>query len=87
MTLPDFATLQDVRCPVTVVLGTGMMTIRTCLSLGPNSLITLGQSAGEDLTLVVGGVQLARGEIVIIDDSAALRVTEISPAPAPKAVV
>jgi len=72
-----FARVRDVSCPVNVLLGTGTMSVRECLALTRNSIVELTQSAGEDLQLVVNGVLLARGEIVIIEDSAALRITEI----------
>jgi flagellar motor switch protein FliN/FliY len=62
------------------------MTVRQCLALDRNSLVELTQSAGEDLQLTVNGVLLARGEIVIIEDGAALRITEIAPPPPPRAV-
>jgi flagellar motor switch protein FliN/FliY len=62
------------------------MTVRQCLALDRNSLVELTQSAGEDLMLQVNGVLLARGEIVIVEDSAALRITEIAAPPPPRAV-
>lgn len=78
-----FEALLDVVCPASVVLGTGTITVRQCLALERNSLLELSQSAGEDLQLTVNGVVLARGEVVIIEDSAGLRVTDIAvPQPA-----
>lgn len=73
-----FSRVVDVPCPVNVLLGTGVMSVRQCLALDRNSIVELSQSAGEDLQLVVNGVLLARGEVVIIEDSAALRITEIA---------
>lgn len=73
-----FAGFLDVRCRVSVVLGTGSISVRDCLGLGRASVIKLAQSAGEDLHLRVGGIEIAKGEVVIIDDSTALRVTEIT---------
>jgi flagellar motor switch protein FliN/FliY len=81
-----FQQLLDVCVPADVLLGTGSVTVRQCLALDRNSLLELTQSAGEDLMLDVRGVQLARGEIVIVEDSAALRITEISAPPPPRAV-
>ena len=81
-----FQQLLDVVCPASVVLGTGTITVRQCLALDRNSLVELTQSAGEDLQLTVNGVVLARGEIVIIEDSAGLRVTDIAVPPPPRAV-
>ena len=82
--LPDerhrFTRLADVRCPVEVVLGTGTIAVRACLGLNPDSVIRLGQPAGEDLQVRVGGVTVARAEVVVADDTTGLRVTEIAPA-------
>jgi flagellar motor switch protein FliN/FliY len=84
--LAMFGPMLDVRCPVAVMLGVGTITVGECLALGVNTVLALRQSAGEDLSLTVNGVPLARGEVVIVEDSAALRVTEILPPPPPRAV-
>lgn len=79
--LPDFSGFRDISCPVHVVLGTGSVTVRQCLALTRHSVLRLEQSAGEDLSLQVNGVLVARGEVVIVEDSTALRLTEIATAP------
>lgn len=68
---------MDVICSVSVVLGTGTVTVRRCLSLQRQSVLRLEQSAGEDLMVMVNGVPVARGEVVIVEDSTAIRVTDI----------
>jgi len=82
----EFQQLLDVVCPTSVMLGTGTISVRQFLALGRNSLVELTESAGEDLQLSVNGVVLARGEIVIVEDSAGIRVTEIAAPPPPRAV-
>ena len=77
-----FDALDRMRCPVTVVLGTGSITVRQCLALERHSILRLAQSAGEELSILVNGVTLARGEVAIIDTSTAIRLTELSPAQA-----
>jgi flagellar motor switch protein FliN/FliY len=77
--------LHDVICNVWVVLGTGKMTVRECLQLQRLSVIRLKQSADEDLQVVVNGVPIASGEVVIVDDSTSIRVTEILPPPSAEA--
>jgi flagellar motor switch protein FliN/FliY len=72
-----FHHLRDVRLDVSVVLGTGSITVRECLALAPRSVIRLVQSAGEDVQVVAAGVPLARAEVVIVEDSTAVRLTEI----------
>ena len=78
--------LLDVRVPTSVLLGTGTITVREALTLDHDSLVELTQSAGEDLLLDVNGVLIARGEVVVVEDGAALRITEIAAPPPPKAV-
>lgn len=73
-----YAAMQDVVCGVDVVLGTGHISVRDCLKLQRMSVIRLAQSAGSDLEVRVHGVTAASGEVVIVDDSTAIRVTEIS---------
>lgn len=76
-----FARLLDVSCPVSVVLGAGTISVRESLALQRHSVLSLHQPAGEDLRVTVNGILLARGEVVIVDDSSAVRLTEIAPAP------
>lgn len=73
-----FAGLHDVVLPVTIVLGTGTVTVKRCLALRPDSVLKLDQSAGEDLTVMINGVRLARGEVMIVEDSSAVRVTSVA---------
>lgn len=76
-----YAGMLDVVCRVDVVLGTGSITVRDCLKLQRLSVVRLGQSAGSDLEVRVHGVPAAKGEVVIIDDSTAIRVTEVMAQP------
>ena len=81
-----FASMLDVVCRVDVVLGTGSITVRDCLKLQRTSVIRLTQPAGSDLEVRVHGVPTARGEVVIIDDRTAVRVTDILPPPGTEAL-
>ena len=79
-TLPEsLATMLDVQCTVEFVIGTGVLKVRDCLRLDRNSVVRLAQSAGADLEIRVHGVPIANGEVVIIDDDTALRVSRIVP--------
>jgi flagellar motor switch protein FliN/FliY len=69
--------LADVVCPVSVQLGTGRVTLRQLLTLTRNTVLRLSQPAGEDLQVIVYGTPIASAEIMIVDESTALRVTQI----------
>jgi flagellar motor switch protein FliN/FliY len=69
--------LHDVVCRIDVVLGTASMSVRECLRLRPQNVIRLAQSAGADMQVIVNGIPVAHGEVVIVEDSTAIRVTDV----------
>jgi flagellar motor switch protein FliN/FliY len=75
--------LHDVPCHVEFVLGDARLRLRECLDLAPGSLLRLHQAAGADIDLRVEGKVIASGEIVIVDNTAGLRITRILPPPGP----
>ncbi len=81
-TLPqNMELLKDVPLTVTVRLGKTTMTISDVLDLGEGSIIELDKLAGELVDLYVNGKLIAKGEVVVIDESFGFRVKDIiSPA-------
>lgn len=73
-----FAGFEDVACHVRVVLGTGYISVRDCLTLAPSAVLRLHETAGSRLSLVVNGVPLGRGDIEVAGDRAAFRLAEVS---------
>jgi|WetSurMetagenome_2_1015567.scaffolds.fasta_scaffold392272_2 flagellar motor switch protein FliN len=78
-----FDGLADIVCEVWVLLGTGTVSVRRCLTLQRQSVLRLTQSAGEDLQVLANGSLIARGEVVIVEDSTAIRITDIPNAAGP----
>jgi flagellar motor switch protein FliN/FliY len=64
--------LRDVEMEVTCELGRTRMTVRQLLALAPGDRL-----AGSPADLLVNGTLLARGEVVVVDESFGLRITEI----------
>ncbi len=77
--------MLDIVCPVDVILGTGTISVRDCLRMLPQTVLRLVQPSGSDLCVSVHGVVAVKGEVVIVDDSTALRVTEVVPPPSAEA--
>ena len=69
--------LLDVKVKVTAELGRTTMLIRDILSLGHGSIIELNKLAGEPVDLMVNNKQVAKGEVVVIEEAFGIRVTEI----------
>ena len=72
------APMLDVRCDVDFIIGTGRLSVRDCLRLQRQSVVRLDQSGGADLELRVHGIPVAQGEVMIMDDVTALRLTRIN---------
>jgi flagellar motor switch/type III secretory pathway protein FliN len=71
--------MLDVVCTVDFVLGSGSLTVRDCLQLEIHTIVPLRQSAGSDLEVRVHGITIASGEVVIVDDTTALRISKVTP--------
>jgi flagellar motor switch/type III secretory pathway protein FliN len=70
------AALADVPVVVRVEIGEAVMSARDWASIGRGDVISLGRRAGEAVLLRVGGVPLARGELVELDGEVAVRILE-----------
>jgi len=75
--------LRDVEMEVTCELGRTRMTVRQLLALAPGDVVELDRLAGSPADLLVNGTLLARGEVVVVDESFGLRITEIVTREAP----
>ena len=76
--LSRLSSMYDVECNVDFIIGSGKLKVRDCLRLERQSIVALDQSGGADLELRVHGVTVATGEVVIMDDVTALRLTRIT---------
>jgi flagellar motor switch protein FliN/FliY len=78
MISPEMAArYAEVPIELAVELGRTMLTLREILGLERNSLVRLSRSAGEKLDILMGGAPVGRGEIVVCDDSIAVRIGEL----------
>lgn len=69
--------LRDVSMDVTAQIGSTRMTISELLGLAEGAVVELDRAAGAPADLLVNGHLIARGEVVVIDENFALRITEI----------
>jgi flagellar motor switch protein FliN/FliY len=76
--IQEIADLADVPVEVEVQLGHKILTIAQILDLGPESVIRLARSAGDNIDILVGGTLIGYGEIVVIEDAVGVRITDFS---------
>ena len=69
--------IMDLPLQVTVELGRTQKLIKDILEFGSGSVIELDKLAGEPVDILVNGKAIAKGEVVVIDESFCVRITDI----------
>ena len=69
--------IMDVPLEVTVELGRTSKSIKEILDFTPGTIIELNRIAGEPIDVLVNGKYVAKGEVVIIEESYGIRITDI----------
>lgn len=67
----------DVKVKVTVQLGSCQLPMRDVLELSPGSVIQLNQQASDPVGLYVNDKLIAYGEVVVVEDSFGIKITEL----------
>ena len=73
--------LLDVPLTVTIELGRTEMTLKQALELQQGSVVELNRLAGDPIDVYVNERLIAKGEVVVVDDKFAVRVTELFSSP------
>ena len=69
--------IMDVPLDVTVELGRTKKSIKDILEFAPGTIVELNKIAGEAIDVLVNGKYVAKGEVVVIEESFGVRITEI----------
>ena len=69
--------IKEVPLEVTVELGRTTKSIKEILEFAPGTIVELNKIAGETIDLLVNGRRIAKGEVVVIEESFGVRITEI----------
>lgn len=69
--------ISDVPLEVTVELGRINKSIKEVLEFAPGTIVELNKIAGEPVDVLVNGKMVAKGEVVVIEESFGIRITDI----------
>ena len=69
--------LLDVNLQVSVELGRAGLKFREVLNLATGSIVELDRQTSEPVDILVNGSLLATGEVVVVDDHFAVRITKL----------
>jgi flagellar motor switch protein FliN/FliY len=71
--------LDDVEVSVRVELGSSKLEVQEILKLGPGSVVALDTLTSEPVNIYVNDRLVARGEVLVVDDNFAVKITEVVP--------
>jgi flagellar motor switch protein FliN/FliY len=72
----EIAHLHDTRIDLEVELDRKVMSLRELLHIEVGGVLRMTRSAGENVDILVDGTLIGFGEIVIIEDTMGIRVTD-----------
>lgn len=76
--LEEIAFLADVPLKIEVELDRKSMSLGEILQLSEGSVIRMTRSAGENIDILIGGTLAGSGEIVIIEETVGVRLTDFN---------
>ncbi len=68
----------DLPLPIDVELDRQIMPVKRILQLEKGSVIKFSRSAGENIDILVGGALVASGEIVVLEETMGVRITDFN---------
>jgi len=71
--------VHDVPLQISAVLGKTVMPLREVVSLQSGHVFELDKLAAEPIDLYVNNILIARGEVVVVDDKYAVKISELNP--------
>jgi flagellar motor switch protein FliN/FliY len=76
--LQQIGCLHDVLLDVEVELDRKVVAVQEILDLDKGTILKMTRSAGENIDIFVGGTLIAFGEIVLVEDTVAVRITDFN---------
>jgi flagellar motor switch protein FliN/FliY len=74
--LEEIAHLADVPIEIEIELARKTMALREILALAVGSVVKMPRSAGENIDILAGGTLIGSGEVVIIEETVGIRITD-----------
>lgn len=74
---PSLDFIQDVSVTLSMEVGETQIAIRNLLQLNQGSVVELDRVAGEPLDVKVNGTLIAHGEVVVVNERYAVRLTDV----------
>lgn len=74
----DLSLVGHVKVSLTAEVGTVEMTIEELFALKRQDIVVLQQDASAEVTLLLNGRPVARGDLMAVEDKLGVRITELA---------
>lgn len=75
--MDDAELILDITVGLTVELGRTNMKVRDIMALASGTVLQLDKKVEDHVDLYVNGKLIGRGEVVVVDDSLGIKITEV----------
>jgi flagellar motor switch protein FliN len=75
--LRELGQVQDVPLQIAIEVGRLRLRVRELMKLAPNSVLELKKPAGEPFDICINGMPVARGEVIVVEQSSGVRIIEV----------
>ena len=69
--------VMDIMVGLSVELGRAQMKVRDVMALASGTVLQLDKKVDENVDLYVNGKLIGRGEVVVVDESLGIKITEV----------
>jgi flagellar motor switch protein FliN/FliY len=73
----ELAPVHDIPLQVAVEVGRLRIRVRDLMKLSVDTVLELKKPAGEPFDVCINGVQVARGEVIIVEQLSGIRIVEV----------
>jgi flagellar motor switch protein FliN/FliY len=71
--------VHDIPLEISAVLGQTEMSLRDVVALVSGSVLELDKLSTDPIDLYINDILIARGEVVVVDDKFAVKISELNP--------
>jgi len=75
--LRELTPVRDIPLQIAIEVGRVRLRVRDLIKLAVDSLVELRKPAGEPFDICVNGVPVARGEVIVVEQTSGVRIVEI----------
>ena len=75
--LRELGAVHDIPLQIAIEVGRMRLRVRDLMKLSANAVIELKKPAGEPFDICVNGVTVARGEVIMVEQSSGVRIIEM----------